>query len=119
MAHKMRKFSAGGAQGRYDRRMADIEKDYQNAMKRKTGRAAEVAAAKRDQRKADAEDDRAKRTGADRSATRAAERAAERNLKMTRKYGAPKSVTTEASVSKPKIGNVLAPIKSGLSTPAK
>ena len=119
MAHKMRKFSAGGAQGRYDRRMADIEKDYAKAMTRKTGKAAEVADAKRQQRIADAKDDLAKRTGADRSATRAAERAAERNLKMTRKYGAPKAVTTEASVSEPKIGNVLAPIKSGLSTPAK
>ena len=119
MAHTMKKFSAGGAQGRYNRRMADIEKDYAKAMARKTGKAAEVAEAKRQQRIADAKDDLAKRTGADRSATRAAERAAERNLKMTRKYGAPKAVTTEASVSEPKIGNVLAPIKSGLSTPAK
>jgi hypothetical protein len=115
----MKKFSAGGAQGRYDRRMADIEKDYTKAMARKTGKAAEVAEAKRQQRIADAKDDLAKRTGADRTATRAAERTAESNLKKTRKYGAPKAVTTEASVSEPKIGKVLAPIKSGLSTPAK
>jgi hypothetical protein len=115
----MKKFSAGGAQGRYDRRMADIEKDHAKAMARKTGKAAEVAEAKRQQRIADAKDDFAKRTGADRTATRAAERLAEVQLKKTRKYGAPKSVTTEASVSEPKIGNVLAPIKSGLSTPAK
>jgi hypothetical protein len=115
----MKKFSAGGAQGRYDRRMADIEKDYAKAMTRKTGKAAEVADAKRQQRIADAKDDLAKRTGADRTATRAAERLSEVQLKKTRKYGAPKSVTTEASVSESKIGKVLAPIKSGLSTPAK
>lgn len=29
MARTMKKFSAGGAQGRYDRRMADIEKTTQ------------------------------------------------------------------------------------------
>lgn len=100
---KMKKFSAGGAQGRYDRRMADIEKDYAKASKGKTGRAAEVAAAKRDQRIADAKDDLAKRTGADRTQTRAAEKAAERNLTMTRKFGAPKPAATPAktSVSEP------------------
>ena len=119
MARTMKKFSRGGAQGMYDRRMADIEKDHAKAMARKTGKAAEVAEAKRQQRIADAKDDFAKRTGADRTATRAAERLSEVQLKKTRKYGAPKSVTTEASVSEPKIGNVLAPIKSGLSTPAK
>ena len=90
MARKMRKFSAGGAQGRYDRRMADIEKDYKKAMTRKTGKAAEVAEAKRQQRIADAKDDLAKRTGADRTATRAAEKAAEANLTKTRKFGADK-----------------------------
>jgi hypothetical protein len=100
---KMKKFSAGGAQGRYDRRMADIEKDYAKASKGKTGRTAEVAAAKRDQRIADAKDDLAKRTGADRTQTRAAEKAAERNLTMTRKFGAPKPAATPAktSVSEP------------------
>jgi len=115
----MKKFSRGGAQGMYDRRMADIEKDHAKAMARKTGKAAEVAEAKRQQRIADAKDDFAKRTGADRTATRAAERAAESNLTKTRRYGAPKAVTTEASVSEPKVATVSAPIKSGLSTPAK
>ena len=97
---KMKKFSAGGAQGRYDRRMADIEKDYAKASKGKTGRAAEVAAAKRDQRIADAKDDLAKRTGADRTQTRAAEKSAERNLSMTRKYGAMKSAVKADDVAK-------------------
>lgn len=120
MARTMKKFSAGGAQGRYDRRMADIEKDYKKAMARKTGRAAEVAEAKRQQRIADAKDDLAKRTGADRSATSAAERAAESNLKKTRKYGAPKAVTTEAPVGKvtDTLGAITAP-KSGLATSVK
>jgi hypothetical protein len=116
----MKKFSAGGAQGRYDRRMADIEKDYAKAAARKTGKAAEVAEAKRQQRIADAKDDLAKRTGADRTATRAAERAAESNLTKTRKYGAPKAVTTEAPTAKvtDSLGAITAP-KSGLATAAK
>lgn len=108
MARTMKKFSAGGAQGKYDRRMADIEKDFKKAMTRKTGKDAEVAEAKRQQRIADAKDDLAKRTGADRTATRAAEKLAESNLTKTRKYGAPKAVTTEASVSQPKITDSLA-----------
>ena len=100
MARKMKKFSEGGAQGRYARRMADIDKDFKKAMARKTGKDAEVAEAKRQQRIADAKDDLAKRTGADRTATRAAERAAESNLTKTRKYGAPKAVTAEAPTAK-------------------
>jgi hypothetical protein len=100
MARKMKKFSEGGAQGRYDRRMADIEKDFKKAMTRKTGKDAEVAEAKRQQRIADAKDDLAKRMGTDRTATRAAERAAESNLTKTRKYGAPKAVTAEAPAAK-------------------
>ena len=119
MARTMKKFSAGGAQGRYDRRMADIEKDFAKAMARKTGKDAEVAEAKRQQRIADAKDDLAKRMGTDRTATRAAERLAESNLTKTRKYGAPKAVTTEASVSEPKVAMVSTPLKSGLATPAK
>jgi hypothetical protein len=83
MAHKMKKFSAGGAQGRYDRRMADIEKDYKIALAK--GKNEGVAKAKYEQRKADAEDDRAKRTGADRTATRAAEKASEAALKEARR----------------------------------
>ncbi len=122
MARTMKKFSAGGAQGRYDRRMADIEKDYTKAMARKTGKAAEVAEAKRQQRIADAKDDLAKRTGADRTATRAAERLAESNLTKTRKYGAPQSVTKDTAGPTGKVtdnlGALTAP-KSGLATAAK
>ena len=122
MARTMKKFSAGGAQGRYDRRMADIEKDYKKAMARKTGKAAEVAEAKRQQRIADAKDDLAKRTGADRTATRAAERTAESNLTKTRKYGAAKSVTKDTAGPTGKVTDTLGaitPLKSDLATPAK
>jgi hypothetical protein len=115
MARKMKKFSAGGAQGRYDRRMADIDKDFKKDSAGKSGKALEVLEAKRAQRTADAKDDLAKRTGADRTATRAAESAAERNLTMTRKYGAPKAVTTEAPTAKitDTLGAITAP-KSGI-----
>jgi hypothetical protein len=118
----MKKFSAGGAQGRYDRRMADIEKDFKKAMTRKTGKDAEVAEAKRQQRIADAKDDLAKRTGADRTATRAAERLAEVNLTKTRKYGAPKAVTKDTAGPTGKITDTLGAItapKSGLATAPK
>jgi len=98
MARKKLKFAAGGAQGRYDRRMADIEKDFKKDSAGKTGKAAEVLTAKRTQRIADAEDDRAKRTGADRTQTRAAETAAERNLTQTRKYGAVKTVSADPEI---------------------
>lgn len=90
MARKMRKFSDGGAMGKYARRMADIKKDFAKDSAGKSGRALEVLEAKRAQRIADAEDDRAKRTGGDRTATRAAEKAAEANLTKTRKFGADK-----------------------------
>ena len=90
MARKMRKFSAGGAQGKYERRMADIKKDFEKDSKGKSGKALEVLEAKRAQRTADAEDDRAKRTGADRTATRKAEYEAEQRLSRTRKFGADK-----------------------------
>lgn len=122
MARKMKKFSAGGAQGRYERRMADIEKDYAKAAARKTGKAAEVAEAKRQQRIADAKDDLAKRTGADRTATRAAEKAAEGNLTKTRKYGAAQSVTKDTAGPTGKITDTLGALtapKSGLATAAK
>jgi len=117
MARKMKKFSAGGAQGRYDRRMADIDKDFAKDSKGKSGKALEILEAKRAQRTADAKDDLAKRTGADRTATRAAERAAESNLTKTRKYGAPKAVTAEAPTSK--VMDTLGPMtlpKSGISS---
>jgi len=95
MARKMKKFSAGGAQGRYERRMADIEKDRKIALAK--GKNSDVAEAKAAQRIADAKDDLAKRTGADRTATRAAERAAESNLTKTRKYGAPQAVAKDTT----------------------
>jgi len=120
MARKMRKFSEGGALGKYNRRMADIKKDFAKDSAGKSGRALEVLEAKRAQRIADAEDDRAKRTGGDRTATRAAEKAAESNLTKTRKYGAPKAVTAEAPAAKvtDTLGAITAP-KSGISTDTK
>lgn len=90
MARKMKKFADGGSdkyKARYDRKVADIESDYEKAKARKTGRAAEVAKAKYEQRMADAKDDLAKWTKGDRTQTRAAEKAAERNLTLTRRYG--------------------------------
>jgi hypothetical protein len=116
MARKMKKFSEGGAQGRYDRRMADIEKDFAKDSKGKSGRVLEVLEAKRAQRTADAKDDLAKRTGADRTATRAAERAAESNLTKTRKYGAPKAVTATAPAPEAKVASVSGPLKSELAS---
>ena len=97
MARKMKKFSAGGAQGRYDRRMADIKKDFEKDSKGKSGRALEVLEAKRAQRTADAEDDRAKRMGLDRTATRKAEYEAEQRLSRTRKFGADKPAPAAAA----------------------
>jgi hypothetical protein len=119
MARKMKKFSAGGAQGRYDRRMADIEKDFAKDSKGKSGKALEVLEAKRAQRTADAKDDLAKRTGADRTATRAAERLAERNLTKTRKYGAPQMVSKFEPVASEKITETLSLPKPGLATSTK
>jgi hypothetical protein len=97
----MKKFSAGGAQGRYDRRMADIDKDFKKDSAGKTGRALEVLEAKRMQRTADAKDDLAKRTGADRTATRKAEYDAEKNLSRTRKFGADKPAAEPAKTTAP------------------
>ncbi len=117
MARKMRKFSAGGAQGKYDRRMADIKKDFEKDSAGKSGKALEVLAAKRAQRTADAKDDLAKRTGADRTATRAAERLAESNLTKTRKYGAPQSVTKDTAGPTGKVTDTLGALtapKSGI-----
>jgi len=119
MARKMKKFSAGGAQGRYDRRMADIEKDFKKNSAGKSGKALEVLEAKRMQRTADAKDDLAKRTGADRTATRAAERAAESNLTKTRKYGAPQMVSKFEPVASEKITETLSLPKPGLATSTK
>ena len=106
---KKRKFADGGSSKydeRYKRKIADIEKDFAKASKGKTGKAADVAKAKYEQRMADAKDDLAKWTKSDRTQTRAAEKSAERNLSMTRKFGAMKSATekdvgTTARVSAP------------------
>lgn len=87
----------GKAQGRYERKMKDIEKDFRIAMTK--GKDADVAKAKMNQRIADAKDDLAKATKADRTATKAAEKAAERELTMTRRYGAAKP--TESMKDKP------------------
>lgn len=116
---KMRKFSQGGrAEARRDRRMADIEKDYQRAIAK--GKSEKEAKAKRDQRVADARDDYAKRTGADRTETRAAEKAAEERLSRARRSpdkdmkpvsvlsGGDKSVAAKADMPKvdtPKVGD--------------
>lgn len=81
---KVKKFSEGGrAAARRDRRMADIEKDYQKALAK--GKSEKEARAKRAQRIADTEDDYAKHTGADRTKTRAAEKAAEARLSAARR----------------------------------
>jgi hypothetical protein len=66
-----------------DRRMKDIEKDYKIALAK--GKNEGVAKAKYEQRMADAADDYAKRTKADRTATRAAEKASESALKEARR----------------------------------
>lgn len=117
MARTTKKFSAGGAQGRYERRMADIEKDRKIALAK--GKNADVAEAKAAQRIADAKDDLAKRTGADRTATRAAEKLAESNLTKTRKYGAPKAVTQDTASPTGKVMGTLPALtapKSGISS---
>jgi hypothetical protein len=119
MARAMKKFSAGGAQGKYDRRMADIKKDFAKDSAGKSGRALEVLEAKRAQRIADAEDDRAKRMGTDRTATRAAERLAESNLTKTRKYGAPKAVSKLEPIASEKITETLSVPKMDASIGAK
>jgi len=68
---------------RINRKIADIESDYQKALK--SGKNEGVAKAKYEQRMADAEDDYAKWTGADRSQTSAAEKAAEASLSEARR----------------------------------
>ena len=82
----MKKFAAGGdaAQtARYARKTADIESDYQKALK--AGRSSGIAKAKYEQRMADAADDLAKWTRSDRTQTRAAESAAEKALSEARR----------------------------------
>ena len=96
---KRKKFSEGGrAERMRERRMADIEKDYQKALAK--GKSDKEAKAKRDQRIADARDDYAKRTGADRTETRAAEKAAEARLTAARR--SPDKFTKSVSISESK-----------------
>lgn len=111
MARKMKKFSAGGAQGRYEHRMKDIEKDRKIALAK--GKNADVVEAKAAQRRADAEDDRAKRMGTDRTATRKAEYDAEQRLSRTRRFGADKP----AAAAEPAKASTPEPVKA--SEPAK
>jgi hypothetical protein len=73
----------GRAEVRRDRKMLDIEKDYKIALAK--GKNEGVAKAKYEQRKADAADDYAKATKADRTATKAAEKSAEATLKEARR----------------------------------
>ena len=86
MARKMKRFAQGGdayQTARRARKEADIESDYQKALK--AGKNAQIALAKKEQRMADAADDFAKWTRSDRTQTRAAERAAEMALSQARR----------------------------------
>lgn len=77
-------FKDGGrAELMRDRRMKDIEKDYKIALAK--GKNEGVAKAKYEQRMADAADDYAKRTKADRTKTKAGEKAAESALTEARR----------------------------------
>jgi hypothetical protein len=77
-------FKDGGrAELMRDRRMKDIEKDYKIALAK--GKNEGVAKAKYEQRMADAADDYAKRTKADRTKTKAGEKAAEAALTEARR----------------------------------
>lgn len=73
----------GKVDERMKRKIADIEKDYKIALSK--GKNADIAKAKYEQRMADAKDDYAKWTKADRSETKAAEKAAEAALREARK----------------------------------
>lgn len=90
MARKMKtkRFAEGGnatQQARYNRKVADINSDYDKWLKSGRYGNEAVARAKRDQRLADAADDLAKWTGEDRSKTRAGEAAAEATLREARR----------------------------------
>lgn len=84
---RIKKFAAGGStdryQAKYDRKVADIDSDYEKMLKRGVDK--RVADAKRAQRMADAKDDMAKWTKSDRTETRAAKKASERSLSETRR----------------------------------
>lgn len=102
---RIKKFAAGGSTGRYqakyDRKVADIDSDYEKMLKRGVDK--RVADAKRAQRMADAKDDMAKWTKSDRTETRAAKKASERSLSETRRSvrrGEPAPVEKKAEAPK-------------------
>jgi hypothetical protein len=83
---RMMHFADGGSdkyKAKFDRKIADIESDYQKALKK--GKNEGVAKAKYEQRMADAKDDLAKWTKGDRTQTSAAEKAAEKALTEARR----------------------------------
>lgn len=88
----------GKADDRMKRKMADIEKDYKIALAK--GKNENVAKAKYEQRKADAADDYAKWTGADRSKTSAVEKAAESALSEARRTDGMSIVRRDADAAR-------------------
>lgn len=117
MTRKMKKFADGGSdryKARYERKTKDIESDYQKALK--SGKDKEVAKAKMAQRMADAKDDLAKRTGADRTATRAGERAAESALSSARRVSRAAPGTSRTSVMDSMAAKNAEPIKTSTDT---
>lgn len=88
----------GKVDERMKRKTADIEKDYKIALAK--GKNADIAKAKYEQRMADAQDDYAKWTKADRSQTSAAEKAAEMALSEARKTKGQSIRDRDAKVAK-------------------
>ena len=115
MARKMKKFASGDrVTARYDRKVADIKKDYDKALR--SGKDKAVAEAKYKQRMADADDDKAKWSGADRTATRAAERTAEQNLSSARRVSRAAPGTSRTSVMDAMATKNAEPIKTSTDT---
>ena len=115
MARKMKKFASGDrVTARYDRKVADIKKDYDKALR--SGKDKAVAEAKYKQRMADADDDKAKWSGADRTATRAAERTAEQNLSSARRVSRAAPGTSRTSVMDAMVAKNAEPIKTSTDT---
>ena len=115
MARKMKKFASGDrVMARYDRKIADIKKDYDKALR--SGKDKAVAEAKYKQRMADADDDKAKWSGADRTATRAAERTAEQNLSSARRVSRAAPGTSRTSVMDAMAAKNAEPIKTSTDT---
>jgi len=88
----------GKVDERMKRKTDDIEKDYKIALAK--GKNADIAKAKYEQRMADAKDDYAKWTKADRSQTSAAEKAAEMALSEARKTKGQSIRDRDAKVAK-------------------